>query len=182
MRSALVVYESLFGDARAIASAVAQGLSETMPAGVVPVGSAPAEVGPEVALLVVGGPTHGFGMPKQATREGAEKQYGVHVDDPASGLREWLSSVRLPAGIAAAAFDTRMDHPKLLVKLDHAARQEEKLLEDRGAALLAGAEHFRVADVQGPLADGEEARALRWGAELGRLLSARRATPDLRPS
>ncbi|MGY1806895.1 hypothetical protein ACI8AF_05950 [Blastococcus sp. SYSU D00669] len=173
MRSALVVYESLFGDARAIATAVAQGLSETIPAGVVAADAAPAEVGPEVALLVVGGPTHGFGMPKQATREGAEKQYGVHVDDPSTGLREWLASVRLPAGIAAVAFDTRMDHPKLLVTMDHASRQEEKLLEQRGAVLLADAEHFRVTDARGPLAEGEEARALRWGAELGRTLSER---------
>ncbi|MGY1601613.1 hypothetical protein [Geodermatophilus sp. SYSU D00815] len=175
MRSALVVYESLFGDARTVAQAVAQGLSGTMPAGVVAAAAAPAEVGPDVALLVVGGPTHGFGMPKQATREGAEKQYGVHVEDPTTGLREWLSSVRLPAGIAAAAFDTRMDHPRLLVKMDHASRQEEKLLEERGATLLAGAEHFRVTDARGPLADGEEARALRWGADLGRALAARPA-------
>ncbi|TKJ28854.1 flavodoxin [Blastococcus sp. CCUG 61487] len=171
MARALVVYESLFGDARAIAHAIAEGLSPRLQVDVVAAAEAPAEIGPDVDLLVVGGPNHAFSMPRPSTRRGAVEQYGARIDDPDRGLHEWLESVR-PAGSAprAAAFDTRSDHPKLVVKLDHAARTEEKLLRGLGLSLLAPAEHFFVTDAQGPLADGEEERARQWGARLADLV------------
>jgi hypothetical protein len=173
MARALVVYESIFGDAQKIAEAVADGLRQQMTVDVVTAGEAPAAVPSDVTLLVVGGPTHGFGMPKPATREGAIERYdGGVVEDMQHGLHEWLDAVRLPPGIHAAAFDTRMDHPRLLVKLDHASKTEEKLLMSHGAALVAPAEHFRVTDAQGPLADGEEERASRWGRALAEKLGA----------
>jgi hypothetical protein len=59
-----------------------------------------------------------------------------------------------------------MDHPKLIVKMDHASKTEEKLLKAHGATLVADAEHFRVTDAKGPLADGEEERARQWGRSL----------------
>jgi flavodoxin len=58
----VVVYESMFGNTKTIAEAVAQGLRE---AGEVTLGSlddlSPVQVG-DASLLVVGGPTHGHGM------------------------------------------------------------------------------------------------------------------------
>jgi hypothetical protein len=117
-------------------------------------------------LLVVGGPNHGLGLPRQATRESAADQYGADIEDTGTGLHEWLEAVRLPAGVRAAAFDTRMDHPKVVVAFDHASRTEEKLLKKHDATIVAPAEHFRVTDVEGPLADGEEERASRWGRTL----------------
>ena len=54
---ALVVYESMFGNTRQIAEAVAEGLGSAMEVRVVEVGTAPPVVGEDVALLVVGGPT-----------------------------------------------------------------------------------------------------------------------------
>lgn len=172
MARALVVYESVFGDARAIAHAIADGLSSRLPTDVVDAGEAPADVGPDVDLLVVGGPNHGFSMPRPSTREGAVTQYGARITDTSRGLHEWLDAVRIGdvAVTRAAAFDTRSDHPKLLVKLDHAARTEEKLLRAHGLQILAPAEHFYVTDAQGPLADGEEDRARQWGAALGETL------------
>src|SRR3712207_4206422 len=98
-------------------------------------------------------------MPSEATRKGAVDQYGADIADPATGLHEWLDAVRLAAHTNAAAFDTRMDHPKLITKLDHAAKSEEKLLRGLGATLLAPAERFIVVDAKGPLKDGEEDRA-----------------------
>ena len=74
--------------------------------------------------------------------------------------------------VSAAAFDTRMDHPKLVTKLDHASKTEEKLLKSHGATLAAPAEHFHVVDAKGPLADGEEERARLWGRALGELVTA----------
>jgi flavodoxin len=165
MPSALVVFESVFGDAKKIAEAVADGLRGSYDVEVRAAADTPPEVGPDVGLLVVGGPTHATAMPRQSTREGAVKE-GAIIENTAAGLREWLDAVRLPSGIHAAAFDTRLDHPKLLVKLDHASKTEEKLLKKHGARLVAPAEHFRVTDAHGPLADGEEDRARAWGSAL----------------
>lgn len=174
MARALVVYESVFGDAKQIALAIAEGLATRLPVDVVSARDAPAQVPAEVRMLVVGGPTHAFGMPRESTRKGAIEQHGAEIPDTSFGLHEWLDTVQLPPRINAAAFDTRMDHPKLITKLDHAARTEEKLLRGLGATLAAPAEHFVVTDAKGPLAAGEEDRARQWGSALGELVATRR--------
>jgi hypothetical protein len=174
MTRALVVYESLFGDARTIAQAIADGLSAHVPVDVVAAAEAPTEIDPDVRLLVVGVPNHALSMPRQSTREGAVKQYGAQIADTSRGLKEWLNVVRIAgSGTLAAAFDTRSDHPKLLMKMDHAARTEEKLLRALGLTLVAPAEHFFVTDARGPLVDGEEDHARRWGAALAESVAAR---------
>ena len=65
-----------------------------------------------------------------------------------------------------------MDHPKLVTKLDHASKTEEKLLHRLGATLAAPAEHFHVVDAKGPLADGEEDRARLWGQAIAEIVTA----------
>ncbi|MGY2001752.1 flavodoxin family protein [Blastococcus sp. SYSU DS1024] len=171
MPGALVVYESVFGDAKRVAMAVAHGLCGRLSVDVACAREAPTQVLADVRLLVVGGPTHAFGMPRPATRDSAVREHGADVPDVTFGLHEWLDTVSLPRGIQAAAFDTRMDHPVLVTALDHAARTEEKLLRRLGATLAAPAEHFLVADVAGPLLDGEEERAHRWGQALAELVA-----------
>ena len=167
MARALVVYESLFGDAHAIAQAVADGISAHFPADVVGASDAPAALDPDVRLLVVGGPNHRTRMPTRASRQEAMDTSGTEVDVPATGLHEWLDTVRLADGdVAAAAFDTRLDHPWVLTHLDHAAHTEERLLRRDGASVIAPAEHFHVTTGAGPLVDGEEQRARRWGETL----------------
>ena len=173
MTRALVVFESLFGDARAIAHAIADGLSSTIPTDVVAAAEAPAEVAARRAAArrrrpqprpVDAAAVHP-GRGDQAVRR--------EIADPSRGLHEWLDAVQVVGqDTRAAAFDTRSDHPKLLVKLDHAARTEEKLLRRHGLPIVAPAEHFYVADAKGPLADGEEDRARRWGASLAERLAA----------
>jgi hypothetical protein len=164
---ALVVYESFFGDALAVAQAVAAGIAPHLSAEVVGAADAPAELGPDVRLLVVGGPNHRTGMPTRATRQYAMDVSGTEMDVPVVGLHEWLETVRLPDGLVpAAAFDTRLDHAWVLGNLDHAARTDERLLLRDGAALIAPAEHFRVTTGAGPLVEGEEERARRWGETL----------------
>jgi hypothetical protein len=64
----------------------------------------------------------------------------------------------------------------VLTKMDHAARTEEKLLDALGADVVAPAEHFFVADTRGPLVEGEEDRARRWGRTLADLVAARPAS------
>jgi hypothetical protein len=55
--------------------------------------------------------------------------------------------------------------------MDHAARTEEKLLGKLGAKVVTPAEHYFVADAKGPLVDGEEDRARRWGRTLANLVA-----------
>jgi hypothetical protein len=167
MARAQVVYESFFGDARAVAQAVASGIAPHLSVDVVGAADAPAELGPDVRLLVVGGPNHRTGMPTRATRQYAMDASGTEMDVPVTGLHEWLNTVRLPDGLVpAAAFDTRLDHLWVLGHLDHAARTEERLLLRDGAVVLAPAEHFRVTTGAGPLVEGEQERARRWGETL----------------
>ena len=69
--SALVVFESIYGNTKLVAEAVAHGLSESIEVEVLEVGSAPLHLAPEVALLVVGAPTHAFGLSRPNTRHDA---------------------------------------------------------------------------------------------------------------
>lgn len=166
MKSALVVYESLFGDAHTVAHAIAEGLSATLPAVVIEARQAPEQLGPDVGLLVVGGPNHQFGMPRPASRTQAARTTDVRLRAVDEGLREWLGRLRPGDGRPAAAFDTRLVHPRFLDHVDRAARQEEHLLRAHGFDVVVPAEHFYVLDTEGPLRDGEEERARRWGETL----------------
>jgi len=137
---ALIVVESWFGNTRAIAGAVAEGLGGFMTVDVTEIGDAPARVAPDVDLVVVGGPTHAFGMSRPSTRREAARQAGM-TTGAEQGIREWLASS--PSGIQrAAAFDTRTDQrwaPR------SAVRGILLQLRRLGATLLAGPQSFYVA-------------------------------------
>ena len=116
----LVVYESMFGNTREVAEAIAQGLAPGVEAVAVPVAEATAERLAEVDLLVVGGPTHAHSMSSEQSRKGApqyvERSDGdLHLEPgyEGPGLRDWFHD--LPAApVRAAAFDTRADVAPLL--------------------------------------------------------------------
>lgn len=164
MRHALVVFESMFGNTQQIAEAVVKGLSSHIPTAILEVGTAPDVLTDDVELLVVGGPTHAFGMSRPRTREDATRQAGGHVVSERNGLREWLTSLERRTGnVAAAAFDTRIDKPRVP---GSAARGAEKRLEKLGFRITAPSESFYVTGVAGPLVEGETERAHRWGQEL----------------
>jgi hypothetical protein len=173
MTRALVVYESVFGDAKQIALAIAEGLATRLPVDVVAAREAPTQVPADVRMLVVGAPNHAFSMPRPSTRQGAITEHGAEIPDTPFGLHEWLDHAQASRGLTAAAFDIRMDHPKLITTMDHAAKTEEKLLRGLGATLPAPTEHFFVTDTKGPLLDGEADRARRWGRALGEIVAAR---------
>ena len=63
--TALVVYESIYGNTRAIAEAIAEGLGG---AAVATVQQAPQDLG-DCDLLVVGSPTHVHSMPTTRSRQ-----------------------------------------------------------------------------------------------------------------
>ena len=100
---ALVVVESSFGNTRAVAEAVAEGLGD---AEVRSVETAPDELA-GIDLLVVGGPTHAFGMSRDGTRAEAIRQ-GAPGEPGRPGIREWLATLKPPEGLAVATFDTRV--------------------------------------------------------------------------
>jgi hypothetical protein len=162
---ALVVYESMFGNTEEIAKAVAEGLLAHMSVDSIEVGNAAKEIGVDIDLLVVGGPTHAFGMSRPLTREDAAKQAGHDVVSSGIGIREWLEDLTNPSGqVQAAAFDTRVRKPRVPGSAAHAA---EKRLRRLRFPIARRAENFWVEGTPGPLADGELDRARRWGENLG---------------
>lgn len=164
---ALIVYESMFGNTEKVAQAIADGLSDTLDVTVADVHSMPRAFGMD--LIVVGGPTHAFGMSRQATREQAVQQGAVHPDAADVGVREYLDSSPMLAGVAAAAFDTKIDKPFVP---GSAARRIQRRLRRLGCHIMQPAQSFLVTDTAGPLSAGEEKRARKWGAALAASVAA----------
>jgi Flavodoxin domain len=166
----IVVYESVYGNTRAIAEAIAEGLGT---AGVIPVHKAGEHTG-TVDLLVVGGPTHMHGLATKRSRhvaaETAAEDDGTHVEPYATeepGLRVWLRDLSPAAAHRAASFDTRLDKSPWMTGV--AARGIARRLHRRGIEVIAS-ESFLVEDTEGPLEPGELERARSWGVELARLM------------
>ncbi|MCV2394880.1 hypothetical protein OEB99_11215 [Actinotalea sp. M2MS4P-6] len=165
---ALVVYESMFGSTRTIADTIGSALSQRGSVRVVEVGTLAAEPGGavvthDVDLLVVGGPTHTFGMSRPATRAEAVRKHGS-VISTGIGIREWLDAVRLPADIHGAAFDTRVGTMRLASGA--AAKGIDKWLRRMGVDIVGGPTSFLVKGMTGGLMDGQLAKAKEWGAQL----------------
>ena len=162
----VVVYESMFGNTKTIAQAIAEGLGEAGDVAVGTVDELLPEVVRQAGLLVVGGPTHAHGMARADARQTVAKdasyaKYGPVLAGQES-LRGWLE--RLPTGQAmAAAFDTRFDKPRWLT--GSAATKVAQRLRAKGYKLV-GTESFFVQTTGGPLADGERHRAAAWGRAL----------------
>lgn len=165
---ALVVYESMFGNSETIARAVAEGLGEVFDVTLAEAGSMPSADGMD--LLVVGGPTHAFGLSRPATRTDASKQGTVRPGATDAGVREYLDASPVLTGIAAAAFDTRVKTPVP----GSAAHKAHRRLRRLGCRMLLPAESFRVTGTTGPLVDGEQERARRWATALAAVLLTER--------
>ena len=178
----LVVYESMFGNTEAIAKAIVEGLKAHGEVELEEVGAVPA-VGGDIALLVVGGPTHAHGMSTPDSRADAARRAGDRLVSHGVGAREWLHGLPPLSGTgAAAAFDTRIHGPGFL--WGSAAKGMAKELEAIGYLLVVPPESFLVGGPTGPqfdrLLEGELDRARRWGDSLGKLASeaaAKRAVP-----
>jgi hypothetical protein len=172
---ALVVFESMFGNTEVIANAIAEGLTGPMQVETVEVGVATTRVGDDVGLLVVGGPTHAFGMSRAGTRQDAGRQASAGLVSTGIGLREWLDALQRSTSVAAAAFDTRISKPRLP---GSAARAAEKRLRRLGFRVVAPAASFYVEGTMGPLVAGERERARRWGELLRVRTDATTAVAD----
>jgi hypothetical protein len=176
---ALLVYESVFGNTEQIARAVAEGLSRRLPVQTLDVGRAPLTLGSDIGLIVVGGPTHVFGLSRADRRTDghADTQADTHADSRsdsratdgangsvvthARGLKTWLEGLHVGAsGVAAAAFDTRVNRPRLP---GSAARAADRQMRRQGMHPIVLPHSFHVRRTTGPLADGESEQARQWG-------------------
>ncbi len=163
----LIVCESMFGNTRTIAEAVAETLAMDGQVDLVDVTSAPCEIEAGVDLVVVGAPTHAFGLSRTNTRQSAVQQGAVA--EPAVGVREWLATLSDGNGIRAVTFDTRVARPKMP---GSAAKATHRRLAGRGFHMVASPTSFWVTGTAGPLRPGEVERAHRWAYQLGGTLRA----------
>jgi hypothetical protein len=179
LMKALVVYESMFGNTRRVAEAVASGLALFGEVSVVPVAEAGRAVLSTADLVVVGGPTHVHGMTRPRSRAGAvamaHKAGSDLVLEPNAegpGVREWLAD--LPRTTAwAAAFDTRMTMAPFLT--GRASRRIHRRLRAHGFSMVLRPKSFLV-NGDNTLMPGEEKRAQAWGEELATAVGAPRLT------
>ncbi len=153
---ALIVFDSFFGNTEQIARAICATLAGDGEVACVRVG----EVAPEqlagVKVLIVGSPTRGF-RPTPAI--------GAFIDGiPEGGL----------AGVEVAAFDTRITpedvnniiYTPLAKMFGYAAKPMADKLAHKGGHIAAPPEGFLVAGEQGPLKEGELARASEWAKQI----------------
>lgn len=138
MLKTLVVYDSKHGNTEKIAQAIAEAAGgQALRVGEV----SPADLA-GFDLLIVGSPTHG--------------------GFPAPGIDAFLKALPALGGLHAAAFDTRTKR----TVFGYAAPRIARRLEKAGGKLLAPPEGFFVLGMEGPLAEGELARAARWAQGL----------------
>jgi hypothetical protein len=161
----LIVHESMFGNTREIAEAVAAGVRRGRPGAedavrLVHVDDAPRAIGEGLDLLLVGGPTHAFGMTRPQTRRDAATQGAPAAR---AGVREWIESLAPRPDLPVITFDTRV-HVRMLP--GSAARCAAKALRHKGFDRAEQGETFWVEGTPGPLVPGERERAEQWGAEL----------------
>ncbi|NMO57278.1 flavodoxin family protein [Actinoplanes sp. TBRC 11911] len=164
---ALVVYESMFGNTEKIARAIADGLGDVLEVTIAEARTMPSAA--EYDLIVVGGPTHAFGLSRAATRQAAVEQGSSRPAD--AGLREYLDVSPMLTGVAAATFDTKV---KQRFVPGSAASKAHRQLRRLGCRMLAAPQSFRVAGTPGPLLEGEVERARGWAAELGEAMKTER--------
>lgn len=164
---AMVVYESMFGSTREVATAIAEGLRTAMSVSLLEVSSAPTTLPSGLDLLVAAGPTHAFGLSRPSTRAAAADQAERPLVSQGWGLREWLAELAPAFSCSAAAVDTRSGPHHLP---GSAARGMENRLRHLGYRIVTAPESFWVPNDQGQLIEGERERAHQWGVDLAVLV------------
>ncbi|MBG6224672.1 hypothetical protein IWX63_001234 [Arthrobacter sp. CAN_A2] len=166
----LIVYESMFGNTRMIAEAVAEALR---PSGsgvtVTTAADAPTDLS-GYGLVVVGAPTHAHTLPQASSRteaaawaDDADRDLTLEADALRSGIREWLERMSPSApGPRFAAFSTRADFPRIFA--GDATAAIRRRLHHRDIAVDAH-EDFLV-DSDSHLLRGEQQRARDWALTL----------------
>jgi flavodoxin len=153
---ALVLYDSVFGNTKRVAEAIASALGTEAQVDLVSPADQVLPRLPGLDLLVVGSPTRGF-RPTEAIAD-------ILKRIPSKALKE----------TRVASFDTRFKADELksattrfVVKTGgYAAKRIASQLQKAGGALIAPPEGFYVEDTEGPLRPGELERAGAWATAL----------------
>lgn len=147
----LIIYDSYFGNTEKIAKSIGEGLGsqnvEFSRVGEISSGRIK-----EFNLLIVGSPTRAF--------------------RPTKPITDFIKSIPKNElnGVKVAAFDTGISREDTSVKFlkimiglfGYAAKPLAKMLTQRGGELISEPQGFFVADVKGPLKEGELDRAKDW--------------------
>jgi Flavodoxin domain len=160
----VVIYESMYGNTRTIAEALARGIGGEVE--VQRAGALPDDVMSGADLVVVGAPTHVRGLPGRRSRLGAKSkaaERNLEPFDVERGVREWVDGLDAGPKPPAAAFDTRADGPAFLT--GRASRRIARRLRRKGFAVVADPQSFLVAKGD-QLVAGEAERAEAWGRSL----------------
>lgn len=171
----LVVYESMYGNTHLVADAIGDGLREGHEVEVVSVHDADRALLDGADLVVVGGPTHAHGLPRDTSRESAAAMASkpdsglvLEPDAEGPGLREWFDSIGTVTGVRGAAFDTRIDMAPILT--GRASKGISKRLRHHGFRELVEPESFLVTK-DNHLLDDQIEHASTWGKALGTTLA-----------
>jgi len=141
---ALVVYDSMYGNTETIAKAIGGAIPGEV--GVRRAGDVSASDLQSIDLLVVGSPTQG--------------------GRPTKPIQDFVNSIGgTVRGLRVAVFDTRLS-AKWVGVFGHAAERIADALQKRGGILAAPAAAFVVGGKEGPLKEGEAARAAEWARGL----------------
>jgi len=167
----VVVFQSLWGNTAAVASAVAEGIGPGAHA--LSTAEATAEALGGAGLIVAGSPVLGFSVPNDKMLENIRRNPGSCSSLPDlshPSMRAWLDGISAGNGYAAA-FETR-----IWWSPGGATRAILRRLERAGYRPLAKGQRFIVKGTRGPLRDGELDRARQWGKELSTAVIAAMTT------
>jgi len=146
----VVLYATRTGNTHMIAEAIADALRRKGDVRLIHIDQAPPTF-EGVDLLVIGGPTEGHGM-----------------TEPVKAFFATLAPGAI-RGLAAAAFDTRVDWPRILS--GSAATGIAKKLHGAGARVIVPAEDF-IVDMKPKLLPGELERARAWATSVADMVTA----------
>ena len=176
----VIGYESMYGNTRKVADAIATAFAANDAVSVVPVSALAADAA-DADLLIVGVPTHAHGLPRPSSRraavDSASKNRTLHLDDSATdtGVREWLEELPSPVSACVATYDTRFRLAAWLV--GHPACAVARQLARRGGKVVTRPTSFFV-DKSQRLRPGELERAPGWGAQVRDAAAARNSSRD----
>jgi len=138
----IVIYDSYFGNTEKLAEDMALVLREYGDVKLLHADNVDPTILEEADLLLVGGPTQAHGLSPALK----------HLFENTPRIQDKV--------VWALAFDTRYDKPRWLT--GSAAVSITHMLEKIGCRMLAEPESFFIEHQDGPLAEGELARAIAW--------------------
>jgi hypothetical protein len=167
--TAIVVYESIWGNTAVLAQAIGRGLGPKTQ--VLSTSEATPDIVAEADLLVLGAPVHSYNRPEfvtiQVGRGPEDEAEGVAPGSELLLMRDWIRGLPTP-GVPVAVFEIRIgDLPG-----EGGAREVLEALAEKGWNPVVPASSFRMEShpiSPGPggwINPGELERARAWGASL----------------